>query len=147
MPVMPKFLLSGDDASSASALLQSSGLLDQLADGYALVDLDERVLWGNSALRRLVGGEAAIEGRKFFDLFGVPKILAPVFEPFNTALATNVTTRGMFLVGEKTYYELQVTPVFEQSTDCPTALIAVTRDVTAEVSERDRMKAIYQAGL
>ena len=55
MPVMPKFLVCGDEASSASALVQSGGLLEQLADGYAVVDLDERVLWGNAALRRLAG--------------------------------------------------------------------------------------------
>ncbi|HLQ43280.1 MAG TPA: response regulator [Planctomycetaceae bacterium] len=139
--------LCGEEASSASALVQGSGLLEQLFDAYALVDLDEHVVWGNSSLKRLAGTEAAIDGRKFFELFGSPKILGPDFEPFNTAMATNVTTRCTFLVGDIAYFELQVTPVFEQSADCPTALIAVARDVTAEVTERDRQKAIYQAGL
>src|SRR6185295_424126 len=43
--------------------------------------------------------------------------------------------------------EVQVAPVLEASDEEPTALIAVVRDITAEIVERDRLNAIYQAGL
>lgn len=138
--------LCNEDGAAANALIQAGGLLEQIPDCYALVDLNEQVIWGNSALKR-VAELIGVEGTKFFDVFGSPKILGPDFMPFNTALATNKTARCSIQVGDKAFYELQVTPVFEQGGDCPTAMIALARDVTAEVTERERLNAIYQAGL
>src|SRR5882762_1057355 len=45
--------LCGDGTSPASALVQAGGLLEQLPDGYALVDTNEHVVWCNSSLKRL----------------------------------------------------------------------------------------------
>ena len=135
-----------DGTSPASSLMQGGGLLEQLPGGYALVDLDEQIVWSNSSLKRIAGTEG-VEGKKFFDVLGTPKILGPDFMPFNTAMATGITVRTAIQVGDKAYYELQVTPIFEQSPDCPTSLIAIIRDMTAEITEREQLRAIYQAGL
>lgn len=138
--------LFGDVTEAASALVCGSGLLEQLPGGYALVDLDEQIIWSNTSLKRIAGIDS-IEAKKFFDVLGSPKILGPDFMPFNTAMATGETVRTTIQVGDKAYYELQVTPVFEQSPDCPTSLIAIIRDMTAEITEREQLRAIYQAGL
>lgn len=139
--------LCDEGSSTASALVQGGGLLEQLPDAYALVDPDENIVWGNSALKKLAEQVDPLEGQKFFDVLGTPKILGPDFMPFNTALAANSAARCSLQVGDKAFYDLQVTPVFERDADCPTALIALVRNVTSEVIERERLKAIYQAGL
>ena len=47
--------LCGDETSLASAIIQKGGLLDQLPDGYALLDTNERIVWCNASLRKLAG--------------------------------------------------------------------------------------------
>ena len=139
--------LCGDETSSASAMIQAGGLLDQLPDGYALLDTNERVVWCNSSLRRLAGREAGGEGLPFFELFESAQLQGPDFTPINTALASNQSTHGLMQVAGSRWLELQITPVFEKSSENPLGLIAFVQDVTTEINERDRMKAIHQAGL
>ena len=139
--------LCGDETSSASAMIQAGGLLDQLPDGYALLDTNERVVWCNSSLRRLAGREAGGEGLPFFELFESAQLQGPDFTPINTALASNQSTHGLMQVVGSRWLELQITPVFEKSSENPLGLIAFVQDVTTEINERDRMKAIHQAGL
>ena len=139
--------LCGDETSPASAMIQAGGLLDQLPDGYALLDTNERVVWCNASLRRLTGREAGGEGLSFFALFESAQLQGPDFTPINTALASNQSTHGLMQVAGSRWLELQITPVFEKSSENPLGLIAFVQDVTTEINERDRMKAIHQAGL
>ncbi len=139
--------LCGEEISPASAIIQAGGLLDQLPDGYALLDPNERVVWCNASLRRLAGREADGEGLPFFDLFNNAQLQGPDFTPINTALATNQSTHGLMQVVGSRWLELQITPVFGKSSETPLGLIAFVQDVTTEINERDRMKAIHQAGL
>ena len=140
--------LCGEGSSHASALVQGGGLLEQLPDGYAVVDLEERIAWCNAPFKRLAGRETNLEGMPFFKAFSSAELQGPDFTPFNTALATNQTARALLLVGGRSWVELQITPVFDEgSLETPTALMTTVRDVTTEVTERERMNAIYQAGL
>lgn len=139
--------LCGEETSPASAMIQAGGLLDQLPDGYALLDTNERVIWCNASLRRLAGRESGGEGMPFFELFESAQLQGPDFTPINTALATNQSTHGLMQVSGSRWLELQITPVFDKSSENPFGLIAFVQDVTTEINERDRMKAIHQAGL
>ncbi len=139
--------LCGEETSPASAMIQAGGLLDQLPDGYALLDTNEHVVWCNASLRRLAGREVGGEGLPFFDLFDSAQLQGPDFTPINTALATNLPTHGLMQVASSRWLELQITPVFEKGSEIPLGLIAFVQDVTTEINERDRMKAIHQAGL
>ena len=139
--------LCGEETSPASAMIQAGGLLDQLPNGYALLDTNERVVWCNESLRRLAGREAGGEGLPFFDLFNNAQLQGPDFTPINTALATNQSTHGLMQVVGSRWLELQITPVFEKASETLLGLIAFVQDVTNEINERDRMKAIHQAGL
>ncbi len=139
--------LCGEETSPASAMIQAGGLLDQLPDGYVLLDANERVVWCNESLRRLAGRNGGGEGLPFFDLFDNAQLQGPDFTPINTALATNQPTHGLMQVAGSRWLDLQITPVFENATESLLGLIAFVQDVTTEINERDRMKAIHQAGL
>ncbi len=139
--------LCGEETSSASAMIQAGGLLDQLPDGYALLDTNERVVWCNASLLRLAGREVGGDGLPFFDLFNNAQLQGPDLTPINTALATNQSTQGLMQVAGSRWLDLQITPVFEKASETLVGLIAFVQDVTTEINERDRMKAIHQAGL
>jgi CheY-like chemotaxis protein len=139
--------LCRDAASPTSALIQGGGFLDQLPGGYALLDMDERIVWSNVALCRQAGGKPVEERQRFFELFADAKLKGPDFTPINTALVTSQTTRGLMQVGDSRWLELQVTPVFDHSAKEPFGTLAVVRDVTTEVTEHERLRAIHQAGL
>jgi two-component system, sensor histidine kinase SagS len=126
----------------ATDLFQAEAILDALNDGVAVVTPDARVVWANPAFDRWCSGPTA--GRGFYDALGSPEILGPDYCPFHTAQAgKTVTTR---LRGpDSRYLDLQVTPVFDADHKV-TQLIGLTRDVTAEVLQRQKLDALHQAG-
>ena len=123
----------GPPPSLASVLLEQSGLLEQLPDGYCLLNLDLETLWVNSAFARFVravecgrpisstetdvsrAGLAAGEllGRPVLDLMGDFEFLGPEFSPLQTALGLGHTIQSEVRLGEKSFCELHATPIFE----------------------------------
>ena len=58
--------------------------------------------------------------------------------------------RSTLRIGDKTYYEVEATPVFDSESghsDIARFLIVVVRDISTEVLQRQKLNAIYQAGL
>lgn len=142
--------LYGEGASLAGLLLQSGGILEQLRDGFALLGLHREILWHNSRLMAMTGRSESLRGLSFYECFGTPEIIGPDFCPLNTALAMNEPARSTLRVGEKTYYDVDATPVFDSDSETPDIarfLIVVVRDTTADVQQRQKLNAIYQAGL
>ncbi len=147
----------GDDLSPTSFLLESRGLLQQIPDGLALLDDHYRVVWHNAPLARLIcDGDSQrsepspateINGQPFFSLFRHPELLGPDFGPLHTALASGETARTLMRVGEKTYYELAATPISDGDEELPSHLLATVRDVSMQTVERQKLDAIYKAGL
>ena len=140
------FLL-GRNNTTAGLMLQAGGVLEQIPDGLALLDHDLRIVWANSRLNRLTGCDESVVGRSFYDAFGTPEILGPDFCPFHTALASGETARSTLRVGEKSFFEVHVAPVFEDGEDVPSCLVVSARDISSEVLQRQKLNAIYQAGL
>jgi len=142
--------LCGSEMTSAGLLLQAGGILQQLHDGFALVGHRREVLWHNARLLQLTDSEESHIGRSFYKCFGTPEILGPDFCPLNTAFGMGEAARSTLRVGDKTYYEVEATPVFDSETghaDIARFLIVVVRDISTEVLQRQKLNAIYQAGL
>ena len=142
--------LCGSEMTSAGLLLQAGGILQQLQDGFALVGHRREVLWHNTRLLYLTDSKDSHVGRSFYECFGSPEILGPDFCPLNTAFGMGETARSTLRVGDKTYYEVEATPVFDSGdghSDIARFLIVVVRDISAEVLQRQKLNAIYQAGL
>jgi CheY-like chemotaxis protein len=133
--------------------LQSERILDTLTDGVALVDFDLRVRWCNPTFDAWCGGPAV--GRGFYEALGSPRAEENEYCPFHSALSrasatatengkpAAVTTR-LHCCHERTI-DLHITPVQEPGSRVP-LLIAVGRDVTAEVRQQHKLDALYQAG-
>lgn len=137
----------GDEISPTSFLLESRGLLQQIPDGLALLDEHYRVVWHNSRLAKLVGQDDRINGQAFFTLFRDPELLGPDFGPLHTALASGETARTLMRVGEMAYFELAATPISDDGDELPSHLLATVRDVSQQTVERQKLDAIYKAGL
>jgi CheY-like chemotaxis protein/PAS domain-containing protein len=168
---------SRQDDASIAAILQAGGILDQLPDGVALLNHELRILWCNRLLREftlrnelgragaacrdpLPNGKTAAEaqplaggtvdpliGKTFYEAFGTPEIIGPDFCPLHTALGSGELAKSSLRVGEKTYYEVQARPVSAEGVESPNLLVVTVRDISAEVLQRQKLNAIYQAGL
>lgn len=139
-------LLLGPEAASTATLLEGGGILEHLPDGVVLLDADLKVLWCNERFRLQTGQNRDPVGSTFYQAFGAPEILGPDFCPFNTAFGTGDSARSTLRVGERFYFEVQAKPIFQADT-VPGYLVVIVRDVSVEVLQRQKLNAIYQAGL
>lgn len=140
------FLL-GADAGTVGAFLETGGLLEQFPDGVVLLDPELNVLWSNFRLLELTGCQESLVGRNFYDAFGTPEIIGPDYCPFHTAFGTGEPSKSMLQVGEKSYFEVNAKPLLAAETQLPEHLIVVVRDISPEILQRQKLNAIYQAGL
>ena len=142
--------LLGHPDTATGLLLDSGGILEQLPDGVVLLDPELKILWSNNRLREFTGYEGQIQGCSFYDVFGTPEILGPDFCPFSTALGSGETARSTLRVSEKSFFEVNVEPVTDPDADdidLPRLLVVIVRDISEEVLQRQKLNAIYQAGI
>ncbi|MGH7200413.1 MAG: PAS domain-containing protein, partial [Planctomycetaceae bacterium] len=140
-------LLVGAAIDSTASLLEAGGILEQLPDGVVVLGPDLRILGSNARMRDLAGTAKALSGSKFYDAFGTPEILGPDFCPLHTALGTGEPAKSTLRVGEASYFEVHAKPVFEDDSEIPACLVVIIRDVSTEILQRQKLNAIYQAGL
>lgn len=132
-------------AERAGVLLQADHILDAIADGVALVDPALNIFWANPEFNQLAGNCDVI-GHNFYTALGSPDILGPDYCPFTTALGTNRVASTLLHRSDKRYLRVSATPV--RNTDHQIQhIISLTRDVTSEVQQQQRLRAIHQAGL
>ena len=129
----------------AGVLLQSDEILEAIADGVAVTDADLRVLWHNPEFRCLVVPEIEAIGSPFYRALGMPEILGPEPCPFTSAVANRGPAGSVLRIGANRYLRINVTPVFDAAEHL-THLIALTRDITGEVHQEQKIDAIHQAG-
>ncbi|QGQ24968.1 response regulator [Gimesia benthica] len=133
------------------ALIQSGSLLEYLPHAVVVLDADLRIIWANQRLNQLCDQRESLIGHSFYDAFGAPEILGPDFSPFHTAFSTRKLAKSGLRVGDKNYFDVEVTPVITEpdntSKQEPAYLVASVRDISAEVLQRQKLNAIYQAGL
>ena len=131
------------------ALIQSGSLLEYLPHAVVVLDADLRIIWANQRLNQLCDQRESLIGHSFYDAFGAPEILGPDFSPFHTAFSTRKLAKSGLRVGDKNYFDVEVTPVITEPDDSqePAYLVASVRDISAEVLQRQKLNAIYQAGL
>lgn len=133
----------GDNGSPELVTLQA--VLKYLPEGVAVLDRSLAIRWCNDKFLELCGRQEAV-GLNFHEAFGAPEFLGPDFAPFHTALAIGETVRCQFRLSERFYFEVQAAPVHEAGT-YPELLVATVRDISAEVHQQQKLKAIYASGM
>jgi CheY-like chemotaxis protein/PAS domain-containing protein len=131
----------------ASLLPQVGGILSQIPDGLAILDMRLSILWTNRRFEEMAGAASPSIGLGFYDAFGAPEILGPDLSPFHTALGTGASAKSTLRLGEKTYYQVHATPVTSSAGAAPSYLVVSVRDISAEILQQQKLNAIYQAGL
>lgn len=126
----------------AGHFLQAESILESLDEGVAMVDTQLRVTWANSTFERWC--EGPVRGRGFYEALGSPETLGPDYSPFYTALAGKAVTTCLHCRSNR-YVELHVTPVHDTAGRV-TQLISLSRDITAEVQQQQKLDALHHAG-
>jgi CheY-like chemotaxis protein len=126
-------------------MITSDEIISSLSEGVAVVDSDERVIWCNPALREL--SEPGLEpiGSKFYRLFGAPEILERDDCPLEAARETRIPQECVLRVEANKYLGINATPITDSS-GMINRFIVLMRDVTTEIQQEQKLKAIYEAG-
>jgi two-component system, sensor histidine kinase SagS len=125
----------------AGALLRHEAILEELGEGVAVMQPDLRISWANATFEKWCGGE--VRGRIFYEALDAPLILGPDHSPLNTALQGSATRTRLHCFDKK-YLDLRLAPLADQSGNVR-QLIALCRDVTAEVQQQQKLDALHQA--
>lgn len=143
-------VMLGDSVRRLPALLAFENVLKHLPEGVAVLDAALHIRWCNDRLIELTGRDAAGQtspiGLNFHDAFGAPQIIGPDFSPFHTALGGETTARTTYRVGDRTYLDVLVAPVYATGAAYPSLLVVTVRDISAEKLQGEKLSAIHQAG-
>ncbi len=129
----------------AGFLIQADEILDAIADGVAVVDPSLKILWANPEFGELVDPDVVAAEATFYRALGSPEVIGPEPCPFLTALERGTPATTLLRVGASRYLRVLVTPVFDADGK-PSHLIALTRDVTPEIQQEQKINAIHKAG-
>ncbi|ODU00134.1 MAG: transcriptional regulator [Planctomycetes bacterium SCN 63-9] len=126
--------------------IQAEEILDAIADGVAVVDPDLRIIWANPEFHSLLdSGLETVIGEKFYIALDHPDILGPDPCPFTSAVASRAPAGTVMKIEPNRYLRVTVTPVFD-GTGRLTHMIALTRDITDETQQQQKVNAIHKAG-
>jgi CheY-like chemotaxis protein/GAF domain-containing protein len=128
----------------AGVLIQADEILDAIADGVAVVDDERKILWANPEFRELTTPGLDPIDVRFDRALGNPERIGDE-DPFAEALRRRGPATGLLRLEGNRYFRLTATPVFDPSGD-PCQLIALTRDVTDEELQKQKLDAIHRAG-
>ena len=126
-------------------MIQSDEILDAISDGVAVIDTEQRILWANPELKELtVSGIDPID-MKFYRALGNPEVIDSDACPIEVAIDRKGPVTGLLRIDSSRYLRLSITPVLETEGDI-CQLIILTRDVTAEELQKQKIDAIHKAG-
>lgn len=138
-------MLCGAQSQNLSEILQLDAMLRHLPQGIAVIDPEFRIRWYNERLSRLTG-RAELLGQNLFEAFGAPEAIGPQFTPFHAGDHVEDVCATTLRVGDKTYFEVVGAPVYGPE-GFPQFAVATVRDISPEMIVRQKLQAIYQAGL
>jgi CheY-like chemotaxis protein len=131
--------------SRRSRMITADEILNSLSEGIAVVDTEERVMWCNPAFRALTEPDLEPIGSKFYRLFGAPEIIERDDCPMEAARKSHIPEEGVLRVEANKYLGMNATPIADAD-GIVARFIVLLRDVTREILQEQKLKAIYEAG-
>ncbi len=132
-----------EPAGELSRLRMLEAVFKHLPEGVAVLDADLSIRWCNDKFLALCS-RGDVVGLRFSEAFGGTEELRAVQETFSAALNATETVLRRFRVGDRLHFELRISPV---RSDGVALLSASVRDISGEVQERQKLTAIYSAGM
>jgi DNA-binding response OmpR family regulator/GAF domain-containing protein len=129
----------------AGVMIQADEILEAIADGAVVVDPDLKIVWANPEFLHLSSTGDQTIGCKFYRALGSPEVLGPDPCPFTSAIAAHAPAGTVLRIDANRYLRVNVTPVFDLNGQA-THLIALTRDITQEIQQEQKINAIHKAG-
>lgn len=129
----------------AGAMIQADEILNAIADGVAVVGPDLKITWTNPEFARLADPEVAPIHAPFYRALGSPEVIGPSPCPFLDAAQSRGPCSTALRVDANRYLRLTATPVYDDAGQL-THLIALTRDITDETLQAQKITAIHKAG-
>jgi CheY-like chemotaxis protein/PAS domain-containing protein len=129
----------------AGVLIQADEILDAIADGVAVVDPHLNVIWTNPEFMLLVDRSVETIGTPFTRALGSPEVIGPFACPFTAAVALHAPASTVIRIDANRYLRVTATPVFDGSGQL-SHHIALTRDITDETLQQQKITAIHKAG-
>lgn len=120
-------------------------IIGSLSEGVAVIDQDDRVIWCNPALERMSDPDIEPLQSKFYRLFGAPEILERDDCPLEAARRSKHPEDCILRVEAHKYLGITATPAFDGHGSV-NRLIVLVRDITREMQQEQKLKAIYEAG-
>jgi len=131
------------EATNLGHHLQNARTLDTMADGVALLNPDNVVMWANQRLIEWAPNDPI--GANFYACLNNPEILGPDYCPFSTVLATGCSSSSTLRLNDNRYYQIQAAPILEED-GAAEHIIVTIRDVTLEMLQQQKLNAIHRAG-
>ncbi|HZZ80664.1 MAG TPA: response regulator [Gemmataceae bacterium] len=133
--------VSGKEPALWQALFQNEAILDALGEGVAVLQAASGIIWANPTFEHWCGGP--VQGKILYEALGTPTVLGPDMNPVSSALKghsaqTRLQRRDQTL-------ELRLAPLLDP-TGKVLQIIALLRDITAEVQQQQKLDALHQAG-
>ncbi len=125
-------------------LAQNATLLDQMPDGFAIVDEDNKIIWSNKRLTSWFNKESIV-GLNFFEALDRPEILGGSGSPLAIALKTGKPYTAMLRLPGHRYYRLQAAPVLFGNQEFRHNAVTVS-DISGETLHLQKLEAIHNAG-
>ncbi len=129
----------------AGVLIQADEILDAIADGVAVVDPDLKIIWANPEFSLLADPAVETIGSSFYRALGNPEIIGPFACPFTAATSSRGPVSTALRIDANKYLRVTATPVHDGEGRL-THLIALTRDITDETLQQQKITAIHKAG-
>lgn len=126
-------------------MITADEIIGSLSEGVAVVDHEDRVIWCNPALRRMSDSEIEPINSKFYRLFGAPEILERDDCPLEAARKSHQPEDCILRIEANKYLGVTVTPACDEKGDV-CRLIVLVRDITREIQQEQKLRAIYEAG-
>lgn len=133
------------EAMKVGRLLQNDRILEGMADGVALLDGDNNIMWANERLRRWAN-RGNIVGEGFYNALGSPEIVGPDYCPFHTAVVSGQPSSSTLRTFDNRYLQAHAAPIAIDRQSASRYLIVTIRDVTVEMQQQQKLAAIHKAG-